>query len=135
MMQQNSKEKQDGRRLGPPTQDQDQEDYLDYVPDEKDELDTGLSRTGRKNQRLAGLTGPKEIIEEAQLGGPAEDPLEGHGRQRIADREDEYHQRRQHRCLSPERQDAFEAPARPAKSAQGQPAVGAKRAYKDTVLD
>ena len=63
---------------------------------------------GSKNKRLAGLTGSKEIIEETKLGGPADDPLEGYGRRKITEREDEYHQGRlRRRNLSPERQDAF----------------------------
>lgn len=45
----------------------------------------------RRNQKLAGLTGQKDLIEEMKLGGPANDPMKDFGKQKIAEREDQYH--------------------------------------------
>ena len=101
-----------GIPLGVAAQEGQAEDYLDVVPHEQDEIDNAesavVSRMGRKNQRLAGLTGDKGLIEETMLAGPEDDPLEGYGHKKILDREDDYHKGRlRRRELSPEREDAF----------------------------
>jgi len=61
----------------------------------------------RRNQKLAGITGQKDLIEEMKLSGPQEDPMKDFGHKKIIEREDKYHQRRMNRMLSPERVDAF----------------------------
>ena len=46
----------------------DKNEFLDYIPDDKDEA--ALNPLNRKNQRLAGITGQKDLIEEMKLSGP-----------------------------------------------------------------
>ena len=83
----------------------DKAQFLDYIPDESDDANS----MNRKNQRLAGITGQKDLIEEMKLSGPQEDPMKDFGHKKIYDREDQYHQRRLNRgmALSPERADPF----------------------------
>lgn len=73
------------------------------------------------------------------LAGPENDPLEGYGRKKIADREGEYHRGRIRRgALSPEREDAFKVPiGRPGADKNGKdaPHAGAKRTYNDIMED
>jgi len=88
---------------------------------------------GRKNQRLAGITGQKELIEEMKKSGPHEDPMKDFGHKKIVEREDKYHQRRLNRgALSPERVDPFSMPAPPSAA---QKSVGTKRSYYDIVTE
>ena len=61
---------------------------------QNNDQDTRRARTGGTNQRLAGLTGSREIIEETMLGGPAEDPLARHGCQMAVEPDNEYYQLR-----------------------------------------
>jgi hypothetical protein len=76
---------------------------LDYIPDDNDNEDQELF--ARKNKRLAGITGQKDLIEEMKLSGPHEDPMKDFGYKKIIEREDKYHQRRLNRggALSPDR--------------------------------
>ncbi len=83
---------------------------MDYIPDESAE-DNGNEIFARKNQKLAGITGQKQLIEEMKMSGPLEDPMKDFGHKKIVDREDKYHQRRLTRgALSPERSDPFAKP-------------------------
>jgi hypothetical protein len=81
---------------------------LDYIPDDNDDQEL----FARKNKRLAGITGQKDLIEEMKLSGPHEDPMKDFGHKKIIEREDKYHQRRLNRggALSPDRQDPFAVP-------------------------
>jgi hypothetical protein len=74
---------------------------LDYIPDDNDDQEL----FARKNKRLAGITGQKDLIEEMKLSGPHEDPMKDFGHKKIIEREDKYHQRRLNRggALSPDR--------------------------------
>jgi len=76
---------------------------LDYIPDDNDNDDEELF--ARKNKRLAGITGQKDLIEEMKLSGPHEDPMKDFGHKKIIEREDKYHQLRLNRggALSPDR--------------------------------
>lgn len=76
---------------------------MDYIPDDNDNDDQELF--ARKNKRLAGITGQKDLIEEMKLSGPHEDPMKDFGHKKIIEREDKYHQRRLNRegALSPDR--------------------------------
>ena len=67
----------------------DKNDFLDYIPDENEDS-SGIIQN-RKNQRLAGITGQKDLIEEMKLSGPQEDPMKDFGHKKIFDREDHYH--------------------------------------------
>ena len=89
---------------------EDKSQFLDYIPDDQEGDDDLLSR---KNKRLAGITGQKELIEEMKLSGPQEDPMKDFGHKKIIEREDKYHQRRLNRggALSPERSDPFAIPS------------------------
>ena len=84
---------------------------MDYIPDDNDNDDQELF--ARKNKRLAGITGQKDLIEEMKLSGPHEDPMKDFGHKKIIEREDKYHQRRLNRggALSPDRQDPFAVPS------------------------
>lgn len=54
---------------------QQQSEFLDYVQDEDEERIGEVAGRMRKNQKLAGITGSKEVIEETKYGGQEEDPL------------------------------------------------------------
>lgn len=90
----------------------------------------------RKNQRLAGFTGQKDLIEEMKMGGPQEDPMKDFGHKKIIEREDKYHQRRLNRgMLSPDREDAFAKPSGAPTKAASSNIVGVKRTYYDIMTE
>ena len=101
---------------------------MDHIPDDSDDVDPFVQK---RNQRLAGITGQKALIEEMKLGGPQEDPMQDFGHRKIAEREDRYHQRRMNRALSPERVDAF----KPDKAAVKGALVPQKRTYYDIITE
>ncbi|KAJ8652471.1 hypothetical protein O0I10_011867 [Lichtheimia ornata] len=84
------------------------EGYATSIPvgDEDDEdMDERYRETNRK---LNSITASKEFLNEAVQGADSHDPFAETAREkRIAGRQDEYHQRRFNRMLSPERADAF----------------------------
>lgn len=82
---------------------EDKTQFLDYIPDDNDNDDQELF--ARKNKRLSGITGQKDLIEEMKLSGPHEDPMKDFGHKKIIEREDKYHQRRLNKgaALSPDR--------------------------------
>ena len=115
----------------------DKSQFLDYIPDESDDAQDKKSMN-RKNQRLASITGQKNLIEEMKLSGPQEDPMKDFGHKKIYDREDQYHQRRLNRgmALSPERADPFSKPKpQQVAAAQKGAAVGVKRTYYDIMAE
>eukprot|EP01137_Pigoraptor_chileana_P027376 Opistho-2@9895 len=77
------------------------------------------------NKRTS-YTAPKELLDARTDGTDDVDPFADTRRKRIADREDEYHARRMHRMLSPERVDAFAGGKTPDVSI---------RTYKDAMAD
>ncbi|KAI8149047.1 splicing factor 3B subunit 1 [Fennellomyces sp. T-0311] len=73
--------------------------------DEDEEMDEAYQET---KKRLNSYTASKDVINEATHGSDSHDPFADTMRERrIAGRQDEYHQRRFNRMLSPERADAF----------------------------
>lgn len=116
-------------------------EFLDYIPDEAAGDKAPDVFGARKNQRLAGITGQKDLIEEMKLSGPQEDPMKDFGHKKIVEREDKYHQRRLNRgALSPDRVDPFakptglpaKAPIGPANTTTG---LGVKRTYYDIMTE
>lgn len=104
---------------------------MDYVQDEDEEQIGEVANKMRRNQKLAGITGSKQIIEETKYGGQEEDPLQGYGQKKIIDREDEYHKGRlRRRELSPEREDAFTGRFGAQAVQEGKAEVGVKRNYQ-----
>jgi len=86
------------------------EGYSTSLPMDDDEEDDDLSQRMPQNSRkLASYTAPKEVYSHlASVDDEDEDPFEGRsGSKAIADREDDYHKRRNNRVLSPSRQDPF----------------------------
>ena len=65
-------------------------EYLSHIPDETDR-DAIDPFAMRKNQKLAGITGSKNLIEEMKHSGPNEDPMKEFGHKKIVEREDKYH--------------------------------------------
>ena len=107
------------------------QDYLDYVPDESrdkpEQNDLNLAKITQNAKSMASkITGDKQLIEETKMNAPSSnDPMFTNASKKIADREDEYHQGRfRRRELSEERHDPFAAPANK---------VGVKRKYRDII--
>lgn len=110
----NAKSGQSGFDAGIYGKSDDKEQFLDYIPDEAAGDGAPDEFAARKNQRLAGITGQKELIEEMKKSGPHEDPMKDFGHKKILEREDKYHQRRLVRgAMSPERVDPFAMPPVP----------------------
>ena len=61
-------------QFGKTQENNDNQDYLEYVPDDRDQPEFHDSRVAKliKNQKLAGITGHKDFIEETKMGGAAE---------------------------------------------------------------
>ncbi|KAI9320818.1 splicing factor 3B subunit 1 [Dichotomocladium elegans] len=84
------------------------EGYATSIPVGDEDEDEDDERYRETNRRLNSITASKEFINEAVHGADSHDPFaETERERRVAGRQDEYHQRRFNRMLSPERADAF----------------------------